>query len=77
MERMDMHLKNGYLKVIREKYCRARRRKGKILLLDEYSVLQAYRESSWGSICKATYRDIRSFTTVVIYPATDFQSSYR
>jgi hypothetical protein len=54
MERMDMHLKNGYLKVIREKYCRARRMKEKILLLDEYSVLQAYRESSWGSICKAT-----------------------
>jgi hypothetical protein len=54
MERMDMHPKHGYLKVIREKYCRARRREEKTLLLDEYIVLQAYRESSWGSICKAT-----------------------
>jgi hypothetical protein len=46
--------KNEYLKVIREKYFRARTRKEKTLLLDEYIVLQAYRESSWGSICKAT-----------------------
>jgi hypothetical protein len=54
MERMDMHPKNEYLKVIREKYFPARTRKEKTLLPDEYSVLQAYRESSWGSICKAT-----------------------
>ena len=54
MERVDMHLKNEYLKVIREKYFRVRPRKEKTLLLDEYSVLQAYRESSWGSIRKAT-----------------------
>ena len=37
-----MHPKNGYPKVIREKYCRARTRKEKTLLLDEYSILRAY-----------------------------------
>ena len=70
-----MHPKNGYLKVIREKYFRARTRKEKTLLLDEYSVLQAYLELSWGSICKATQRDIRPCTTVIIYPATDYSAS--
>ena len=54
MDRINMQTKNEYLKVIREKYCRAKTREEKTLLLDEYSVLQAYRESSWGSICKAT-----------------------
>jgi len=39
MEGMDMHPKHGYLKVIREKYCRARTRKKKTLLLDECSVI--------------------------------------
>jgi hypothetical protein len=36
MERMDMHSKNEYLKVIRERYFPARTRKEKTLLLDEY-----------------------------------------
>jgi hypothetical protein len=36
MERMDMHPKNEYLKVTREKYFRVRPRKEKTLLLDEY-----------------------------------------
>jgi len=36
MERMDMHSRNEYLKVIRERYFPARTRKEKTLLLDEY-----------------------------------------
>jgi len=36
MEKMDMHSKNEYLKVIRERYFPARTRKEKTLLLDEY-----------------------------------------
>ena len=37
MERMDIHSKNEYLKVIRKKYCRVRTWEEKTLLLDEYS----------------------------------------
>jgi len=36
MERMDIHSKNEYLKVIGEKHFRARTRKEKTPLLDEY-----------------------------------------
>jgi hypothetical protein len=36
MEKMDMHSRNEYLKVIRESYCKARTRKEKTQLLDEY-----------------------------------------
>jgi len=37
MERMDIHSKNEYLKVIRKQYCRAKTWEEKALLLDEYS----------------------------------------
>lgn len=36
MERMDMHSRNEYLKVLREKYLKARTKKDKSLILDEY-----------------------------------------
>jgi len=36
MERMDMHSRNEYLKVLREKYLRAKTKKEKSLILDEY-----------------------------------------
>jgi len=36
MERMDMHSRNEYLKVLREKYLQAKTRKEKSLILDEY-----------------------------------------
>jgi len=36
MERMDMHSRNEYLKVLREKYLKAKTRKEKSLILDEY-----------------------------------------
>jgi hypothetical protein len=37
MERMDMHSRNEYLKVIKESYFRAKTKKEKTALLDEYS----------------------------------------
>jgi hypothetical protein len=36
MERMDMHSRNEYLKVLREKYLKVRTKKEKSLILDEY-----------------------------------------
>jgi len=36
MERMDMHSRNEYLKVLREKYLKAKTKKEKSLILDEY-----------------------------------------
>ena len=36
MGRMDMHSRNEYLKVLRGKYLKARTRKEKSLILDEY-----------------------------------------
>jgi len=36
MERMDMHSRNEYLKVLREKYLQAKTRQEKSLILDEY-----------------------------------------
>jgi len=35
MERMDMHSRNEYLKVLREKYLKAKTKKEKSLILDE------------------------------------------
>lgn len=36
MERMDMHSRNEYLKVLRERYLEAETKKEKIRILDEY-----------------------------------------
>ncbi len=36
MERMDMHSKNEYLKVLRGRYLKAKTKKEKSLILDEY-----------------------------------------
>ena len=36
MERMDMHSRNEYLKVLRESYFKVRTKKGKSQILDEY-----------------------------------------
>ena len=36
MERMDMHSRNEYLKVLRERYLKAKTRKEKSRILDEY-----------------------------------------
>ena len=36
MERMDMHSRNQYLKVLRERYLKARTKKEKTQILDEY-----------------------------------------
>jgi len=36
MERMDMHSRNEYLKVVKERYFRAKTKKEKSQILDEY-----------------------------------------
>jgi hypothetical protein len=36
MERMDMHSRNEYLKVMKERYFKAKRKKEKSQILDEY-----------------------------------------
>ena len=36
MERMDMHSRNEYLKVLRERYLKAKTKKEKSQILDEY-----------------------------------------